>query len=606
MNLFVDLPGLGATSTPMKDLLAAHDELIRRRQTASDRARPGPPLAEESHALYLYGWRRGPVPLSESDLPLLALLAALHVTDVQPDAIPLRECRVLVNRARLDDGLAVDVDTPVDVLRLACALSDGDVNATTPTKLRSLRRAERLRAAAALDAVVRDSPAKVADVARHAEPFKRLGERLHPHEYPSWAVARDAFAVARESGSPVRSRGGSRSRSPPATSTARSPSSPTRRACWCAVSDRLARAGADLDALVAAVRAAAPAVLDRACCSRCASTCSTARARSVRVFVNQRSRTWVTATSARRCRRRRSTRWRPCSTASWRVASTCGAAVVDPAVRSLAVPLTAKGRPDGLGILPRGSVQPLARHVRFFVLEAARAGDRLRPVGTAARRRVPVRRPGVVDEPLRARRGALGRHHRGAGGATEFIDLDLDQVTARYVIPQVNVYSGEGFDAVEEVFFGFMERTPDERGGRSSRARCVPSPTCSEAAACRCRCSSRVRMSGRWSAKWMHLGLGGHPQFNRVEGNARSASRLVRAIAERRYLELGYLEGLLRAGGATVSEWPVDSDQPVTFLGLERPDELPAGSVAYTPANLGGAAELGLGAMRKLPSPLSG
>ena len=77
----------------------------------------------------------------------------------------------------------------------------------------------------------------------------------------------------------------------------------------------------------------------------------------------------------------------------------------------------------------------------------------------------------------------------------------------------------------------------------------------------------------------MHLGLRGHPQFNRVEGNARSTSQLVRAIAERRYLQLAYLEGLLRPA----HEAP---DGPVTLLGLERPDELPAGSTVYTPANL--------------------
>ena len=51
---------------------------------------------------------------------------------------------------------------------------------------------------------------------------------------------------------------------------------------------------------------------------------------------------------------------------------------------------------------------------------------------------------------------------------------------------------------------------------------------------------------GSWHAKWMHLGLTGHPQFNRVEGNARSTSQLVRAIAERRYLQVSYLEDLLR------------------------------------------------------------
>ncbi|MFD2349516.1 hypothetical protein ACFSTC_09245 [Nonomuraea ferruginea] len=69
-----------------------------------------------------------------------------------------------------------------DVLRLACALSGGDVTLATPTRFRSFRRAERRALLRALDAVA--TPAKLGDVPRHRERWKRLGERLHPHEYP--------------------------------------------------------------------------------------------------------------------------------------------------------------------------------------------------------------------------------------------------------------------------------------------------------------------------------------------------------------------------------------------------------------------------------------
>src|SRR5205085_2589822 len=34
-------------------------------------------------------------------------------------------------------------------------------------------------------------------------------------------------------------------------------------------------------------------------------------------------------------------------------------------------------------------------------------------------------------------------------GATEFIDVPLATVSARYIVPQVNVFSGEGFDEVD-------------------------------------------------------------------------------------------------------------------------------------------------------------
>ena len=179
----------------------------------------------------------------------------------------------------------------------------------------------------------------------------------------------------------------------------------------------------------------------------------------------------------------------------------------------------------------------------------------------------------------------LGAVHSGdiveaPNGATEFIDLDLGRVSARYVVPQVHVYSGEGFDAVEEAFFGFMEREPSQRGRpfepRTVRVKSDLFGT------------SRVSLpvlfargdDGSWHAKWMHLGLTGHPQFNRVEGNARSTSQLVRGD-RRASLPAGLLPRGPAAAGAARRR-----TAPVTFLGLERPDELPSGSTVYTPANL--------------------
>ena len=51
------------------------------------------------------------------------------------------------------------------------------------------------------------------------------------------------------------------------------------------------------------------------------------------------------------------------------------------------------------------------------------------------------------------------------------------------------------------------------------------------------------------------------------------------------YLRLSYLEELLRARGTVVLDAAPDGE-PVTYLGLDHPDGLPAGSTVYTPANL--------------------
>jgi hypothetical protein len=83
------------------------------------------------------------------------------------------------------------------VLRLACALSGGDVTLVEPTRFRSLSRPVRRALLAGAGLGGRRVPAKLADVHVHREEWKRLGERLHPHEYPRWPHAAEVFAVAR-------------------------------------------------------------------------------------------------------------------------------------------------------------------------------------------------------------------------------------------------------------------------------------------------------------------------------------------------------------------------------------------------------------------------
>jgi hypothetical protein len=71
------------------------------------------------------------------------------------------------------------VATATDVLRLAVALSDGEVSLAEPAKFRRLSRAERRL----LLELLEECPNRVEDMLRFVEPWKRLGERLHPGEY---------------------------------------------------------------------------------------------------------------------------------------------------------------------------------------------------------------------------------------------------------------------------------------------------------------------------------------------------------------------------------------------------------------------------------------
>ena len=164
------------------------------------------------------------------------------------------------------------------------------------------------------------------------------------------------------------------------------------------------------------------------------------------------------------------------------------------------------------------------------------------------------------------------------------IDLDLAQVPAKYIVPQVNIYAGEGFGEVAESFFGYMAREAGQLGKPF------------EAATVRMRSDlrgpNRVALpllfcredDGRWSALWTQLFLHGEEWHSQVETSVLSTALLARAIAERRYLTVAHLVGLMRARAEDFSEYEdgMRFDGPVTYVGLERPDGLPEGSEVLT------------------------
>lgn len=170
-------------------------------------------------------------------------------------------------------------------------------------------------------------------------------------------------------------------------------------------------------------------------------------------------------------------------------------------------------------------------------------------------------------------------------GASESIDLRLDGVRAAMVVPQVNIYSGEGFEEVLESFFGYMSRDVYQRG-QPFEPRTV-------------RSKSELRGAGRialplvffrtgngWAVKWLHLHLSGDPDFNQVESNHVTAAALARAVVEREYLHVGYLVGLMLTANESTLWDGGPITEPVTFIGLARPEGLPAGSRVITPENL--------------------
>ncbi|GLX02030.1 hypothetical protein [Microtetraspora sp. NBRC 16547] len=572
------LPGYGRYPHAYADLLAAHAELI---PLAGDRVTVlelGGSLESEARELY-FSLAGSEVPLAAEDLAALHILASFCADE--PECVPVRENRAIVNEVRLAAGRPLLVDTVTDVLRLACGCSGGDVTLATPTRFRSFRRAERRAFLQALDAVA--IPAKLGDVHRYREQWKRLGERLHPHEYPQFPRAAHVFEVARG----VREAASFDSRVEAALSTGRTadavellenaPGALLRRL------DHLLRTGPSASAVLDAAERAATGASGRVLVSLREHLQNRLAPAAGRVFTNRYGRAWTAPDT--RAPLEQEVLSRALAVLDEEITRRLGdpgELIVDPDVLDVALPLSGKAVSPGLGILPRGSLSRVdGELLRFFV--HWRQAERRTDYDLSA-----LMLDASYDNPTHiswtnytngfAEYSGDLTEAPAPHGASEFIDIRLADATQPIIIPQVNVYAGEQFHEAAEAFFGYMTRDAEQKG-RPFEPRTV-------------RMKSDLRGSGRvalplvflrgddgdWRVKWLHLYLKGHPGFNQVEGNRVTASLLVRSIVERDYLRVRYMADLLRAKASSAGH--------TTYIGLEAPDDLPAGSRAYTPATL--------------------
>ncbi|MDQ0758586.1 hypothetical protein [Streptomyces canus] len=588
------LPSYGNYQHTYDEMLAAHDELTTAVGDRLTVLHLGGALDDEVTALYL-ALAGSTTPLGDEHLADLKVLAEYCADGPQPDEIPVRENRAFVNEARLKAGSGLLLDTVTDVLRLACALSDGDVSLQEPTRFRALSRPVRRALLAGLDSVVAAAPAKLADVLAHREAFKRLGERLHPHEYPQWPRAAEVFAVARGEmkaytfDARIEALLGADDVTGAAELLRSAPGRLFRAL------DRLlrtARTQEERDAVVAAVEQTASEVSGRVVLSvREYLQNRAAETGRKRVFINRLGRAHVADDT--RAAVPEADRERLIAALDAEIGRRLPSPerlLVGPDVLDVALPLSGRATSAGLGVLPRGSVSPVdGELLRFFVYwkQAQRVTDY-----DLSALLLDANYDSVSWLSYTNLSEVEGEHSgdiiNAPDGASEFINLRLGAVRGTYIVPEVNIFSGEKFEEAEESFFGFMLREAEQKG-QPFEARTV-------------RMKSELRGPGRvalplafrraddgsWHAKWLHLYLKGRPAYNRVEGNQASVATLLRAIVEREQLTVGYLTRLMANGGTDVAAWDAESvpDEPVTYIGLERPEGLHPDSVVITPENL--------------------
>jgi stress response protein SCP2 len=583
LNL-LELPKYGKYLHSYEEMVAAHDKFIA---SAGDRItilHLGKTLQEEADALYLSlaGSRS---PLSGADLELLKTLSRVCATE--PDNIPVRENKAVINASRLSAGLGVLADTPTDILRLACALCGGDVTLEKPTKFKSIPRKHRAALLKALEAVTTSQPGKVADVVPYAERWKRLGEYLHPHEY---GIAMKVFEIARGEvrAQTLMSRAEAAFANGDIVAAAEilaaSPGLLVRNL------DRLLRTDTDVEALLHLFEGVAPNVSGRVLLSLREHFQNRMNNQASRIFANTHGTAYIAPDE-------RGTLGEKallivCEVIDAEVAKRLPELdlVIGEGIEHIALPISNKQTAAGLNVLPRGSESDIEGDIlRFFCYwhEHSRTTD----FDLSAQ---------LLDENFNLQ-GQISftnlkeswATHSGdlvsaENGATEFIDVKLGKVTAKYIVPQVNVYAGENFTEVDESFFGFMIRTAEQKG-KPFEPKTV-------------RVKSDVRGEGRvalpvvfineggsWRAKWLHLYLKGQPRFNQVENNHLSTAALVRAVVERQYLMVAYLLELLQRKAKSVQDYAGGKALILpdsTFIGLETPEGLPEDVTTINLTNL--------------------
>lgn len=590
LNL-LSLPSYGRYQHTYQELLAAHDELV---PAGGDRVTVlhlGATLDEELQLLYLdlAGSR---VPLSEADRSALGLLAASCAAGPQPQTIPVRENRAVINGVRLANGQTLLANTVTDVLRLACAVSGCDVSLQAPARLRSFSRKERRILLAALDAVVAGNRARLGDVAQYAERWKRLGERLHPHEHPQFPGAQDVFAVARGEirvpslGSRVEAAMYSGDVAGAAALLAHAPGRLMRSVDWLL---RSGTSAAERRAVLTAVQAAAGQVSGRVLLSLREHVQNRgARTGASRVFVNRKGRAY--ALPETRDALDRGLLAELLATLDAEAARRVPAVdhlVVDPAVARVALPLSGKTVAPGLGMLSRGSLSAVdGEWLRFFVYWHQKERRTDYDLSALMLDEAYANAEHVSWTNLRTGYAEYsGDLTQAENGASEFMNIRLAAVPRRFIIPQVHIYAGEGFDEAKEAFFGFMTRAAEQKG--------LPFEPRTVRMKSDLRGAGRIALplvfirgdDGKWRAKWLHLYLKGRPSFNQVEGGKVATGLLTRAIVERDYLHVSYVTDLMAAKAGRVTAYEpgcVLGQDAVTFVGLEQPEGLPKGSEIIT------------------------
>ncbi|KRP47141.1 TerD family protein [Pseudomonas poae] len=486
--------------------------------------------------------------LSEQDAADVAWFIRTYKSDVfrlLPETVPFREIRAQVGGAlilhvagdvRVNAFLGRNVETTTDVLRLAVALTGGDVSLTTAsTRFTAMKRSMRRLLLRLLDRI----PNATEDVMRHAERWKRLAEVLHPGDYADkYPAALAAITAARRNeawgsfGSRVETLFAQRHIATLTSLLQSRPGEFARRL------DATLRRATEQESVLDAFETVAPQVSSPVLLQLLAQV-SAPRPLPLRAFTPKGAFAKIYGIEDRR--------EPPPPDVLARATSLCEAALVkrfaslpslgrcfiDPALRDYRVPLAQRASSKSMRTLVRGSRLPMpdTRFIRLFLWWKNGSGRTDIDLSAAFFDADFVFKETVAYYNLKS----FGGYHSGdivtaPEGASEFIDLDLDVLVEkgiRYVVTSINSFTQQPYCDLPECFAGWMARA-DVAAGEVFEPRSVFDRI--DIASDTQICLPFVMDLQERRMIWADLGLTSSARWNNVNNNLSGVSLMLRAL----------------------------------------------------------------------------
>lgn len=532
----LDLDGYGKYLHSYEDMVKAHAPFVEKLSRELKVIKLGKTFQQEADSLFI-SLAESAIPLNDIDKELLAELST--VASAMPTKIPVRENKAIVNKILIEKDSPIVVDTVGDIMRLAAFLSGGDVTLQTPTHYSGITKKQRKALLNGFDSIAEQ---KLVDVKRYAEQFKRLNYYLHGTKRKSVQTMLEIISKNTQQTfeGKVEKAFIDKDVSQAISLLEKMPGHLIKNINRLVMNARMV----DMATLFKGFEGAVGKTSTRAILSLRQYLENRNVEKLGRLFVNKKGGTYVVQEKLETMPEAVLEMLKGIIDAEVSRRYAESNLKIDSSILHYAIPVSDKQRNNGLKVVPRGTetfLDPQAEVLRFFVywkennyrtdydLSVILLDENFAYAGQVSYTN--LREIGAVHS---------GDITSAPRGASEFIDIELAKVKAKYVIPQINVFSGNNFDEAKEAFFGYMLRSLEEKG-KPFEPKTVETKSDLFSTNRIGLPMVFVNTEDGWKAKQLNVFLKGHPMFNATENNFSSTQVLIQSIVNDSYLTLEYL-----------------------------------------------------------------